>query len=81
MVINGCGWLSMVIECMVIDGLWIVLQFIYCLPQIIPNGEEIVPAVLAFAEELNKSPLKRPNLFKPINLLKGVMHISLVLIT
>ena len=27
--------------------------------QIIPNGEEIVPAVLAFAEELNKNPLKK----------------------
>ena len=38
----------------------IVFLIMNTLPQIIPNGEEIVPAVLAFAEELNKSPLKKP---------------------
>lgn len=27
--------------------------------QIIPTGEEIVPAVLDFAEELNENPLKK----------------------
>ena len=33
--------------------------FVMNVLQIIPNGEEIVPAVLAFAEELNEDPLKK----------------------
>ena len=38
--------------------MFLIIKF-NTLPQIIPNGEEIVPAVLAFAEELSKNPLKK----------------------
>lgn len=35
------------------------LLFFVTFLQIIPNGEEVVPAVLAFAEELVANPLKK----------------------
>ena len=46
--------------CLEIDLEWhCVNAFVVNPLQIIPNGEEIVPAVLAFAEELNETPLKK----------------------